>query len=251
MPVSVILFADVHYAKGLTACATRLCDRSLDKLARLAQRTKGALAYINLGDLINGRPDEQAVKSDLRAVREAISRLGAPCYSLVGNHDAAHAPRRAITGRDEDCFAFELAGLTWLALDCNFTADGRREDADTPFSWTEAALPPEQVRFLRETLAGEGGPVVILSHHPLVGDPADPHVIRNQAEVQAVIRGARRRVLALFAGHYHPGARRSLDGIPVYVLPALCEGERCPYAEVTVDGGELSVRLEDAFAALP
>ena len=83
MPVSVILFADVHYAKGLTACATRLCDRSLDKLARLAQRTKGALAYINLGDLINGRPDEQAVKSDLRAVREAISRLGAPCYSLV------------------------------------------------------------------------------------------------------------------------------------------------------------------------
>ena len=104
-------------------------------------------------------------------MQEAISRLGAPCYNLVGNHDAAHAPRRAITGRDEDCFAFELAGLTWLALDCNFTADGRREDADTPFSWTEAALPPEQVRFLREALDAEGGPVVILSHHPLVGRP--------------------------------------------------------------------------------
>ena len=134
------------------------------------------------------------MKSDLRAVREAISRLGAPCCSLVGNHDAAHAPRRAITGRDEDCFSFELAGLTWLALDCNFTADGRREDADAPFPWTEAALPPGQVCFLREALDAEGGPVVILSHHPLVGDPADPHVIRNQAEVQSVIRGARRRV---------------------------------------------------------
>ena len=122
---------------------------------------------------------------------------------------------------------------------------------DAPFSWTEAALPPAQVRFLRESLAEEGRPVVILSHHPLVGDPADPHVIRNQAEVKAVIRGARRKVLALFAGHYHPGARRSLDNIPVYVLPALCEGERCLYAEVTVDGGELSVRLKDAFAAFP
>ena len=62
-------------------------------------------------------------------------------------------------------------------------------------NFLKGALPPEQVCFLREALDAEGGPVVILSHHPLVGDPADPHVIRNQAEVQSVIRGARRRVL--------------------------------------------------------
>ena len=161
-------------------------------------------------------------------MQEAISRLGAPCRSLVGNHDAAHAPRRAITGRDVDCFSFELAGLTWLALDCNFTADGRREGMEAPFSWTEAALSPEQVRFLREALDAEGGPVVILSHHPLVGDPVDPHVIRNQAEVQSIIRCARRRVLALFAGTITPVRGAAWTAFRSMCCPPCAKGSAAP-----------------------
>jgi 3',5'-cyclic AMP phosphodiesterase CpdA len=244
----IILFADTHYAAGLITCRTRTCYQSLEKLNRLAREAGAADAYINLGDLINDTGDDAANRQNLDAALSALSALPAPCYSLTGNHDVEVAPRRSFTGRESDWFSFELGGLEWLALDCNYTHDGMRCEG-RGFDWEDAALPPNELEWLRERVSAPGLPLVLLSHHPLCGDPADPHVIRNQAKFRDVLRTARRPVRALIQGHYHKGAVRELDGIPSWVLPALCERDGCPYAVADIENGELRMSISDLSAS--
>lgn len=238
----ILLFTDAHFARGLTTCRTRTCYQSLDKLRRIADWAGPVDAYINLGDLVNDTGDDGANHENLNQALAALDGLGAPCYSLAGNHDVEVAPRRAFTGQERDWYSFTLGGLEWLALDCNYTRAGMRCEG-RGFDWQETALPEAELEWLRARLDAPGAPVVILSHHPLLGDPADPHVIRNQAALAELVRGARRPVRALLAGHYHRGARRELDGIPAPVFPALCEGDACPCALLEAADGHLDIAM--------
>ena len=236
----ILLFTDAHYAQGLTTCGTRTCYQSLDKLRRIAAWAGPVDAYLNLGDLINDAGDDGANRANLARAQAALAALGAPYHSLAGNHDVEVAQRSAFTGRDTDWFSFEGGGLEWLALDCNYTPAGAR-CAGRGFDWRETALPAAELDWLGERLVVPGAPVVILSHHPLLGYPADPHVIRNQAALARAVRAARRPVRALLSGHFHRGAQRALDGIPAPVFPALCEGDACPCALISAEGGYLQI----------
>lgn len=241
----IIAFTDVHYAAGLTTCGTRTCYQSLDKLRRIARAAGHADAFINLGDLVNDTGDDAANALNIDAALQALGELGAPCHSLTGNHDMEVAPRVRFTGSESDWRAFELGGLEWLALDCNYTHAGER-CAGRGFDWEDAALPNAELNWLRGKLAQPGAPVVILSHHPLSGDSSDPHVIRNQAELAGILAGSKRPVRMIIQGHYHPGARREICGIPSIILPAVCEGDGCPFAVLSIEDGHIALDMAKA-----
>lgn len=238
----IILFTDAHYARGLPPSGGRMYAQGLNRLRRVAHLAGAADAFINLGDLVNDAGSPELNAASVRDALAALGALGAPCYSLAGNHDAEVAPKRDFTGHEDGAWALEMGGLEWLMLDSNYTSAGASYRGFN-FDWRDAALPAGQLNWLRAQLSRPGPPLVILSHHPLCGDISDPHVIRNAPEVASAILGARRPVRALIQGHYHPGARRALGGIPSYIVPALCMGERCSYAALDARGGRLDVRL--------
>lgn len=235
----IILFTDAHYAAALTACGTRRCDISLKKLSDIYENMGHADAYINLGDLVNDTGDAVRNRANIKAMLEFIAGLGAPCFSIAGNHDAEVADKALFSGH-AGAYSFDGGGIEWLALDCCCTQDGRSYDG-LNFDWTDAALPEAQLDWLEKKLSGAGRPVVILSHQPLTGDLSDPHTIRNRDAVQRVILGARRPVRAILQGHYHPGARRALGRIPSWIFPALCEGNMCRCAELSAADGQLAI----------
>lgn len=239
----IAIFTDVHYAAGLTTCRTRTCFQSLGKLARIATELP-ANAYINLGDLVNDTGDDYANELNLAAALDALTAFPAHCFSLVGNHDVEVAPRARFTGHDCDWFSFELGGIEFLALDCNYTHAGVRVSG-RGFDWTDAAIPDAEISWLRECLSHDGPPVILLSHHPLFGDPADPHIIRNQDAVGGLLRAAHRPVRAIIAGHYHPGAIRNAWGVPEFILSAVCERGGIPYAILDIHGDSLKLSIGD------
>ena len=237
----IILFTDAHYAADLPPQGGRMYGEGLDRLRHISRVLGPADAFINLGDLVNDAGDPAANRKNADAALQALRELCAPCISLAGNHDAEVAPKREFTGHADGAWSCAMGGLEWLMLDCCYTSAGMSYRGFN-FDWRDAALPMEQLDWLRARLAEDGPPAVVLSHQPLTGDIADPHTIRNAPAVSAAILGAHRPVRALIQGHYHPGAMRMLGDIPSYIVPALCLGE-CGCAVLDAHDGQLSVEV--------
>lgn len=240
----IVLFTDMHYARGFTI-GSRTCFQSLDKLAAILRECGPADAFINLGDLVNDVYDDAANTANIAEATAALRALPAPCYSVAGNHDADLEPKAVFTGH-EAWYSFELGGVEFIALDGCFLSSGASYSYHDS-EWTDSNITPDQLDWLRGRLAAQGGPVVIMSHQLMTGELSDPHTMRNRDAVQQVILASARPVLALLQGHYHPGDVRALGGIPSYIFPAVCEGEGCPYAVIDVD--EHGLRIEQRMAA--
>ena len=230
-PFTLALITDLHYTPGLTAQKTRRCGDSLRKLAQISPLLQTADLRVQLGDLINGTGSPE---TDLAALKEGLAAL-APLHflHLTGNHDAFHADNTRILPAlpEVGCvWALPFCGVDLIALDPNFHADGR------PYSpeggdWTDTAVPPAQLAWLRERLAESRG-AIVFSHQNL-DSLDDPHVVRNAAEVRAVLE-ASGKVRFVFQGHCHAGRDTVTNGIRYHTLPALCEEDRIPFCLAVV-----------------
>ena len=95
-------------------------------------------------------------------------------------------------------------------------------------------MPAAQLAWLRGELAASAEPVVVLAHQRLDGT-GDVYVTNSLAVREAL--EASGKVLAVFQGHDHAGARSMLGGIHYYTLKAIVEGsgqENNAYAVVEV-----------------
>lgn len=226
------VFADPHYCSSDVLCRTRRPRLSYEKvrLVMEAFRQAGVDYAVCMGDLTDREDTHAAELARLEEITALIRSFGLPVCLVPGNHDYVSfsaAELETVGGFRIPPYTLDFPALRWIVLDANYRADYRRFDV-AGVDWKDSNLPPEQVDFLRAALAETALPCVVLVHENLDPGVQQDHIIRNAAEVRALL-AASGRVKLVLQGHYHPGAEAVVSGIPYLTVPALCEGELVPY----------------------
>jgi predicted phosphodiesterase len=186
---------------------------------------------IELGDFKDqdNPPVEAKTLTYLKTIESEFAKFTGPRYHVLGNHDMDSLSKKAFlesvesTGipKEKSYYAFVHKGLQCIVLDATFKSDGTPYDKGN-FDWKDANIPKEELDWLRKTLAEHTGKSMVFVHQRLDNDGA-AICVRNAAEVRKVLADSK-RVLAVFSGHDHPGAKSVMDGIQYYTLRWLTSG---------------------------
>ena len=248
-PVRFGMITDLHYAEipmrkfggGLDRYYTQSCE----KLAEFVAEMNRARAdfVIELGDFKDQSADKRQTLACLDRIERTFAGFEGPRYHVLGNHDEdcltkaeflAHVSNAG--GKTEKHYFFVMNGITFVVLDGCYNS--KMEDY-TPgnWDWTDANVPPVELRWLEGVLAMARGPAVVFCHQVLDDKPEGAHGLRNAAEVRAILERSG-KVKSVFTGHQHGGGFRVVNGISYYTLKAAVCGDyaadRNAYALVTV-----------------
>jgi len=238
------IVTDCHYADADTA-GSRYYRHSLDKLGECVEAMNAQKVdfLAELGDFKDqdSPPAEQKTLSYLRAVESEFCKFDGPTYHVLGNHDQDSLSKAQFLANIENAginsgrnyYSFDFNGVHFIVLDANYKSDGADYDHGN-FDWTDANVPPAELRWLRRDLTSSCGAVIVLIHQLL--DGTGSHYVKNAAEVRQVLEQSG-RVLAVFQGHQHNGGYSQIEGIHYYTLKAVIEGpgpENNSYAVVEV-----------------
>jgi len=229
--LTIGLFTDAHY--GPAPYADRDCPGALGRVRAAFDvfSAAGAPLVVNLGDAVDNAPTREDELALCAEVRAACAAFPGPVRHVIGNHDVQMLSKAeflaAMGAPPEPYYSFDAGGVHCIVLDGNCHADGS-DYCRGDFSWEEAWIAEEQLRWLAADLARAAQkPVLIFCHECLddflwEGGP-DPHVVQNAPAVRELLCRAG-NVRAVFQGHYHPGRRRTVDGIPYFSLPSIATG---------------------------
>lgn len=201
---------------------------------------------IELGDFKDqdNPPIEAKTLTCLKTIESEFTKFTGPRYHVLGNHDMDSLSKKTFlesvesTGipSDKSYYAFVHKGLQCIVLDATFKRDGTPYDKGN-FDWKDANIPKEELDWLRMTLSECAGKSIVFVHQRLDNDGA-AICVRNAAEVRKILEESK-KVVAVFSGHDHPGAKSVIEGIHYYTLRWLTSG----YAIVELrNEGLLTVR---------
>jgi 3',5'-cyclic AMP phosphodiesterase CpdA len=142
--------------------------------------------------------------------------LGNHCVDLLTKEEF-----RALTTAAPLPLAVDRGDWRLLFLDACFRADGTAYQRKN-FTWTDTAIPADQLRWLEARLA-DGPPHALVFTHQRLDGSDDSHSVANHAEIRRVLV-ASGRVRAVVSGHSHQNDHRVLEGLPHLVLRAMVEG---------------------------
>jgi alkaline phosphatase len=216
---------DVHHAHAPVK-GTRYFDHALAKLGK-------AVDFFNqvrpehvfcLGDIIDsGDGSVESEKQNLREVEAVYSRLTSPRHYVFGNHCLD------LLNKDEFCsltaakptfYHLDLGPWRLVVLDACFRADGVAYQRKN-FKWTDAFIPGDQQKWLRETLSSAPGHALVMVHQRLDGVSKD-HCVVNSGTIRSILAESG-KVRGVLAGHSHQNELHVVEGIPHLVLRALIE----------------------------
>ena len=214
-----LLFSDFHHSPR------RFMSGGQEDLGVILDHAKAAGVdfIIHAGDFANCSYDPEATELIAR-----YNRFEIPTYHCLGNHDADKLTRDetvALYGMPADHYFFDCKGYRFVVLNPNYLL---HEGEYVPFeksNYFKAPqerdwLPPEQIRFLRETVETSPHPVVILSHESF--ERADG--VKNRQTVLDIINAANRQkphsVLMCINGHHHRDHLSILDGVLFFEMNA-------------------------------
>ncbi len=206
-----LLFSDLHHGPGIFDGGSYEDLLTLERAAKAA----GCDFIIHTGDLFQGEP------TSYDYVRKYNS-LEVKTYHCLGNHETDESLYEDILelyGMPNNYYFFDRGGYRMVVLDPNYMyIDGEylHFSLRNNFYKHEVRdyIPPEQLRWLEETLDSSPYPALIFSHQSI-----ERHAdgIKNRDAVLDVINRANKkhpgRVLAAFNGHYHRDYARILDGV--------------------------------------
>ena len=189
--------------------------------------------------LIAGDMTDSATRSQFEALGRVCRESGLPVYGCIGNHDAYHASSRPDalelcagmfpTGATD--YVLPQDPLRFIVLDGSYwiDRDGVFTDYRDPETSVGIGARPEQVEWLRRTLAAdEETPTVFAWHYPLHtrgGLSSSGYklpVWRSGAEVHEALRQAP-NVAAVLCGHTHWNELNVHEGLTHVVNPGYCE----------------------------
>jgi predicted phosphodiesterase len=226
------IVTDCHYADADPA-GTRFYRESLDKLGECVARMNAEKVdfLVELGDFKDqGRPPvERDTLTYLEDAEAVFQRFEGRTYHVLGNHDVDSISKPQFLERVTNTgiesgrshYSFDVNGLHGVVLDANYRTDGADYDHGN-FDWTDANVPPHELKWLQEDLEATSQPVVVFMHQLLDGTGAV--YVKNAAEVRAVLE-ASGKVAAVFQGHHHAGSYSQINGIHYYTLVATVEGQ--------------------------
>lgn len=193
---------------------------------------------VELGDFKDqdNPPVEARTLTFLKTIEAEFAKFAGPRYHALGNHDMdslsktmfLEAVENTGISKDKSYYSFVHKGLQCIVLDANFKRDGMPSNKSNS-DWKDANIPKEELEWLTKTLAEHNGRSIIFLHQRLDNDGAAV-CVRNAAEVRKILAESK-KVLAVFSGHDHPGAKSVIEGIQYYTLRWLTSG----YAIVEVN----------------
>lgn len=200
--ISFSVFSDLHWREGDWAG----CEARLDAIVTRAVRSKAEF-LIHCGDFCH----------DVAAARSMIAKYAAapiPAHHVMGNHEFERSNSLeevlAAFSMPRNYYSFDVRGFRFVALDNNYHhgQDGKLKHYADESEWEkchqkEVFLPPEQVDFLRETVATAPGPVCVFSHASLLFSQERGGVANGREVVDMVDRERKGRPVVFFNGHYH------------------------------------------------
>lgn len=230
--IKVGLLTDLHY-DGSAFALNRLYE------AVTALNAGGAETMVVMGDLVNGSGELHS-KRLLHEVSALCDSFKGKIHFMHGNHDLDFLSKPEFyntLGRagDPSRFDFEAGGYTFICLDCNFTPEGEEYGVGN-FKWEEAAVPPEELEWLRARIAASLNPVIIISHQRI--DKETRFAVRNYDQVRKTITLSE-KVKAVFQGHNHEDDLLQIDGTLYYTLSAHVDDAGPAVLELTPKGVRL------------
>ena len=156
---------------------------------------------------------------------KAYNDFHIPSYHCLGNHDAdgcSYEEAIAHYNMPNGYYFFDCNGYRMIVLNPNYfyVNDEYVNYSNGNYFANNAYrdyMPPEQLKWLEETIASSPYPCITVSHESFARD-ADG--VKNQMEVRKIFNEANKRkkhsVLMCITGHYHRDNIRILDGICYY-----------------------------------
>ncbi len=216
--------SDVHYYSKATPE-----DKGFKVKYRAVELAADAISKINADKdidlvLITGDAADRPIPADFETIYKLFNTLDKKWYYALGNHDTNTEFNKQkqvdllkkvnpAMNFDKTYYSFKpKRGFTFIALDPTFS---------TKVS-SQGYLPPEQLKFLDETLSkSQNDTVVVFMHFPLI-EPfySSNHNILNDFAVNDILKKYKNPILVL-GGHYH-GTKIGTDGNVVKVAtPAI------------------------------
>lgn len=245
------MFTDVHYA-AVPDRGTRKYNQSLDKLAQcIDSMNKDKVGFmIELGDFkdMPVTPDKNATLVYLKTIETAFSHFKGDRYHVLGNHDEDCISKSEFYSivknsgieRDETWYTFKKGGYHFIVLDACFDSIGRSYNTGN-FDWSDANIPPIELKWLEKELTNSNLPVVVFVHQLLYGN--SKVTIKNAAIIRSILEKST-KVKCVFHGHEHSGGYEKINGIHYYTLKGMIEGnfpESNSFAKVTLDKDKILI----------
>ncbi len=237
--LSFAVIADTHLSPGRGAWmnvimhegAAATLPAELESL-----RAEGVDFALLAGDMVN-----RATRSEFELLAGVLDATELPVYGCVGNHDSYLSSSRAdllelapelFPGGSFD-YVLARDPLRFIVMDASWwrTGDGESTDHYDAGSSVKIGLRPEQMQWLRDTLAADTStPTVVVWHYGFYDRPGDSscgHRMRastcaSSADVLEMLEEAP-NVIATLSGHSHWNQVNSLAGIRHVQNPAFAE----------------------------
>lgn len=213
--VKFSVFADLHYRDGNWNSAAERLERVLER----AEREKVDF-IMHCGDFCH----------NVMTAKPIINRYNSfhiPAYHTVGNHDFEQTDGLAVVLEayrlgDRSYYRFDRNGIRMISLDTNYhrSEEGTLQHYGDESAWekchqTGLLLSPEQMEFLRDSVATAPGPCVIFSHESAIL----PYGLINGPEIRAMLREAQGKHPVLWInGHHHRNRLQLTEGIAWFDL---------------------------------
>lgn len=203
-----LLFSDLHHNPGKYPGRAEGALELFEKEA-LAQNCD---FIIHAGDFCHG-------PTKVPEYVEKYNNLSVKAYHCLGNHEADNSSFEDILRLyklEKDYYYFDISGYRMIVLNPNyFYSEGKyiNYSMKNYFGEDRDYLPPEQIEWLRETIADSEYPCILISHESFERDNG----VKNRQDVLDIINEANRRrphsVILCINGHYHKDYLRILDGV--------------------------------------
>lgn len=174
----------------------------------------------------------------MRAAEAKFTLFAGSRYHVFGNHDTDQASKgdfmsiakNTDVASNATYYSFDKGGVHFIVLDSSFRTNdasysGIPGEAGSGYTWDDANIPAEEVKWLTADIAAAKAPIIVLTHQQLnnqelIDAAYDPkHTVRNAPAVRGILE-ASGKVFAVFGGHYHDGGYQEINGIKYIVLQA-------------------------------
>ncbi len=237
------------------------CTKPMEKFVTQMNSEFNPDIVMDGGDLSDGR-DNETLKV-LGIAREMMSKLDAPAYHVVGNHEARDLEKKEwleLMGYKKTYYAFDVKNYKIIVLDGNFAPTNRSskdisslEDINPEVDdFYPGVVTTEQINWLEKTLLeAKNKDTIVFIHQPVV----ERTLIKDRDSLLSnggVLRKifAKNNVLAVFSGHIEETCFIQEDGVTYYTLPGFHKGnkyiedakDKPVFFELTIERGVLEVK---------
>jgi len=209
------VFADLHHYPGVFMGGTE------EDMAFICQRAKreNCSFIIHAGDFCHG-------PSHIKEYLALYNDFELPTYHCLGNHDSdstSYAETLQLYNMPDGHYFFDCEGYRFIICDPNYYClDGEYIHYDLGNYYKHGQyrdyMPPDQLEWLRETIASAPGPCILISHESF----ERPDGVKNRQAVLDIINEANRKkphsVILCINGHHHRDFIRILDNVCYFDL---------------------------------